>query len=373
MGVLDKLKINENRSNDILEENKFLKNTVSYLKAEVDKFKVAPLIVCEVRRVVNNSKAVVRLPNANHFFVNTLKGIELKPGDMVLAEQKSLTIVDKLNDSLSQEADNFLTVIKPNIEWSDIGGLEKQIEEIREVVELPLLKPYLFKNLGIDPPKGILLYGLPGTGKTLLAKAVAKSTNACFIEIVGSELVQKYIGEGARLVKSIFDLARKKAPCIIFIDEFDALAAERVDIGVSGEREVQRTFMQLLTEIDGFDSLDNVKIIAATNRFDILDPAVLRPGRFDRLIEVDLPGKDGRKQIFDIHTKRMTINNFDLDILLDKTEGFTGADIKAVCTEAGYFAIRENREFLKTEDFVNAIEKLTYDEDLEDNVVGMYG
>ncbi|MBS3159759.1 AAA family ATPase [Candidatus Woesearchaeota archaeon] len=373
MGVLDKLKLNDGKDYDnFSEENTFLKNTITYLRAEVDKFKLAPLVVCDVKRIIEN-KAIIKLPNGNHFFVNIGKGVEIKVGDVVLAEQRSLTIVERLDDSLGYDVDSFLIIEKPNVSWSDVGGLEEQIRELTEVIELPLKRPDLFKKLGIEPPKGVLLYGLPGTGKTLLAKAIATSTNATFIEIVASELVQKYIGEGARLVRNIFELARKKAPCIIFIDEIDALAAGRIDVGVSGEREVQRTFMQLLTEIDGFNSLGDVRIIAATNRFDILDPAVLRPGRFDRLVEVELPTKAGRRQIFNIYMKNMNLDGLDLDVLLERTDGFTGADIKAICTEAGYFAIRDNREFIRTEDFLNAIVKLNYNMEYEDNLAGIYG
>ncbi|MBR9702911.1 AAA family ATPase, partial [Candidatus Woesearchaeota archaeon] len=212
--------------------------------------------------------------------------------------QKNLTIIDTIHRSKNFDVEQFVIMEKPKIGWAQIGGLAEQINEIKEVVELPLKKPELFKKVGITPPKGILLHGPPGTGKTLLAKAVAKSTNSTFIEVVGSELVQKFIGEGAKQVKEIFQLAREKAPSIVFIDEIDSLAAKRVDMGTSGEREVQRTFMQLLAEIDGFKNLGNVKIIAATNRIDILDEAVIRPGRLDRLIEVPNPDEAGIKQIF---------------------------------------------------------------------------
>jgi len=255
-----------------------------------------------------------------------------------------------------------------------VGGLADQMREIQEVIELPLKKPELFRKVGIEPPKGILLYGPPGTGKTLLAKAVAASTKSTFIEVVGSELVQKFIGEGAKLVKEIFQLAREKAPSIIFIDEMDAIAAVRMDIGTSGEREVQRTFMQLLAEIDGFEPLDNVKIIGCTNRKDILDPAIVRPGRLDRLIYVPLPNEEGRKEIFKIHTANMKIAKVDVNKLMKAMEGFSGAEIKATATEAGYFAIRENRTKIKESDFFDAIEKLSYEVDLEgDDYLRMFG
>ena len=239
-----------------------------------------------------------------------------------------------------------------------MGGLYDQIREIREVVELPLKNPELFVKVGITPPKGVLLHGPSGTGKTLLAKAVAASTNSTFIEIIGSELVQKFIGDGSKLVREIFKLARERSPSIIFIDELDSIAAQRLDIGTSGEREVQRTFMQLLSEIDGFKKLDNVKVIAATNRIDILDPAILRPGRFDRIIAVPLPGNDGRRDIFKIHSKAMSLENVDLEEVVNLTAGFSGAEINSLCTESGYFAIREKRTKVNMGDFLNAIKKI---------------
>ena len=252
---------------NVEEENQLLKNSLTYLKSELNKFKEIPLLVCDVKYVLDNKKAIIKIPNGNQFLVNVSGNMDLIVGDTVVVEQKSLTVVDKINKIHSYDLDTFLIVEKPDTSWEQVGGLKEIIEEIKEVVELPLLKPELFFKIGIDPPKGILLYGPPGTGKTLLAKAVAKSSNATFIHVVASELVQKFIGEGAKLVKDIFSLAKSKAPAIIFIDEIDALASERVDFGTSGEREVQRTFMQLVNEMDGFNNLDNVKIIAATNRF----------------------------------------------------------------------------------------------------------
>lgn len=202
------------------------------------------------------------------------------------------------------------------------------------------------------------MYGPPGTGKTLIGKALAKSANATFIYIVGSELVQKYIGEGAKLVKELFDYAREHAPAIVFIDEIDAIAARRIETGTSGEREVQRTFMQLLAEIDGFKPLDKVKVIGATNRLDILDPAILRPGRFDRIIHIPLPDKQGRIEIFKIHTRKMRTKDIDYSLLAELTEGFSGAEIKQVCIEAGYLAIRNKRDYVILEDFIKAIDKV---------------
>ncbi len=355
------------------EENKVLRATLEYLKKEVEKFKKPPLLVCEIKEILNDKKVIVKLPNNNHFVVDVLELLEndLEVGDTVLAEQRSLTVVDKIKKLKKFNVANFVIVEKPRISWDDLGGLKEQIREIKEVIELPLLRPELFKKIGIEPPKGILLYGSPGTGKTLLAKAVAASTESTFIEIVGSELVQKFIGEGAKLVKDIFNLAREKAPSIVFIDEIDAIAATRVDAGTGGEREVQRTFMQLLSEIDGFKNLDNVKIIGATNREDILDPAILRPGRLDRLIEIPIPNFENRKEIFNIYTKNMKISKFNVHKVVSKTEGFSGAGIKAICMEAGYFAIRKSRSNVIMDDFYKAIDKIKNDDYEEE--LNMFG
>ncbi len=356
-------------------ENKILRETIKKLQEELNRFKTPPLMVCEVSDVYDNN-AIVKIPNGNKFYVQISGSCKkLKPGDIVLADQKNLTIIKKIKASKSFNVERFVIVEKPNITWEDIGGLDQQIKEIQEVVELPLKKPQLFKKVGIKPPKGILLYGPPGTGKTLLAKAVANSTHSTFIEIVASELVQKFIGEGAKLVKEIFEMARRKAPAIIFIDEIDALAAKRVELGTSGEREVNRTFMQLLAELDGFEPLGNVKVIGATNRKDILDPAVIRPGRLDRLIKIDLPNKRAREQIFKIHTRDMNLDkDINLPTLISKMEGFSGAEIHAVCTEAGYFAIRENRTKIKKEDIILAINKVRQTEKLEgEDYLRMFG
>ena len=361
--------------NSIEQENRILRETVAHLKEELNKLQKTPLLVAEVREV-SGENAVLRLPNGNEFFVDVLSECrDLKPGDSVLIEQKNLTVVKKIDSRKKFNVEKFVIIEKPDIKWSDIGGLSKQEEEIKEVIELPLKKPELFKKVGIQPPKGILLYGPPGTGKTLLAKAVAASTNSTFIEIVGSELVQKFIGEGAKLVKEVFELAREKAPAIIFIDEMDAIAATRIEIGTSGEREVQRTFMQLLTELDGFKPLDNVKIIGATNRKDILDPAITRPGRLDRLIFVPLPDKEGIAQIFKIHTGQMKLDKrINISKIYKDLEGLSGAEIKAVCTEAGYFAIRNNRTKILQKDIKEAITKVKEREDREgDDFLSMFG
>lgn len=357
------------------EENRILKETVNKLKEELDRFKAAPLMVCEVRNVFGK-EAIIRLPNGNQFYVNISQECgKVKSGDVVLADQKNLTITKKVSTTRKFDIESFVIIEKPKVSWESVGGLDMQVREIKEVVELPLKKPELFEKVGITPPKGILLYGKPGTGKTLIAKAVASSTNSTFIEVVASELVQKFIGEGAKMVKEIFELARRKAPAIIFIDELDALAAKRIEMGTSGEREVNRTFMQLLAEIDGFKPLDNVKVIGATNRKDILDPAVIRPGRLDRLIHVPIPKSEARLEILKIHTGHMNLgNDIDLSNLSSMMEDLSGAEIKAVCTEAGYFAIRDNRTKVINNDFLKAIDKVMKEEEAEgQDYMNMFG
>ncbi|RME52414.1 AAA family ATPase [Candidatus Woesearchaeota archaeon] len=351
---------------DLEEENKILKETVNQLRSELNRLKSPALLIAEFVKYVNEH-AIIKVSNGNQFYVEIASNVKnLSPGDSVLVEQKNLTIVDKIRSPKKFNVESFVIVEKPKLSWKDIGGLAAQSEELKEVIELPLLKPELFRKVGIVPPKGVLLHGPPGTGKTLLAKAVAASTKSTFIEVVGSELVQKFIGEGAKLVKEIFQLAREKAPSIVFIDEIDALAAKRVDVGTSGEREVQRTFMQLLAEIDGFKNLGNVKVIGCTNRLDILDPAITRPGRLDRLIEVGTPDLEGVKEIFKIHAKNMRFKkNIDFKKVFSRLKGHSGAEIKAVVTEAGYFAIRNRRTVIAESDLLKAIQKVKREESAE--------
>lgn len=357
------------------EENRILKETLDNLKTEISRLRSPPLMVCEIRELMGEN-AIIKIPNGSSFFVTISQDCEkIKPGDTVLADQKNLTIIKKVPTTKNFDVEQFVIMEKPKVTWKEIGGLDRQINEIKEVVELPLKKPELFKKVGIKPPKGILLYGPPGTGKTLLAKAVAASTDSTFIEIVGSELVQKFIGEGAKLVKEVFQLAREKAPSIVFIDEIDALASTRIEVGTSGEREVQRTFMQFLAEIDGFKELDKVKIVGCTNRKDILDPAITRPGRLDRLIKVGNPNEEARKEIFKIHTKKMDISKeVKIDKIVKDMEDFSGAEIHAVCTEAGYFAIRDNRTKIKPKDFSDAVKKVKLEEEEEGkDYMNMFG
>ncbi|KAJ3010002.1 UNVERIFIED_CONTAM: 26S proteasome regulatory subunit 7 [Siphonaria sp. JEL0065] len=248
---------------------------------------------------------------------------------------------------------------KPDVTYSDVGGCKEQIEKLREVVEMPLLQPERFVNLGIDPPKGVLLYGPPGTGKTLCARAVANRTDATFIRVIGSELVQKYVGEGARMVRELFEMARTKKACIIFFDEVDAIGGARFDDGAGGDNEVQRTMLELINQLDGFDPRGNIKVLMATNRPDTLDPALLRPGRLDRKVEFNLPDLEGRAHIFKIHTRSMSVErDIRFELLARLCPNATGAELRSVCTEAGMYAIRARRKVATEKDFLEAVQKV---------------
>lgn len=350
----------------LLEENLNLKRTVQFYQAELEKFRTPPFVVSEVITAQEDGTVVIKLPNQSNFLVQRSQEFsdELKAGDMVLNEQKSLVVTGKIDIAKNFPVENYM-IINEHLEynWNQIGGLSKEIEKVKEVLEMPLLHPQKFKDMGITPPKGVLLHGPPGTGKTMIAKALASQSNATFIELVGSELVQKFIGEGAKLVKELFELARKKAPTIIFIDEIDAIAATRMENGTSGEREVQRTFMQLLGEMDGFDPLSNVKIIAATNRIDVLDDAILRPGRLERHIKIGTPDTKGRVEVLKIHTKEMKLDKeINLEEVAEQTQGFSGAELQALTTEAGYYAIRRGQNKIKQEDLLDAISKVKEEE-----------
>lgn len=337
-----------------------LEKELKTLRSEIRKMHEAPLVSSTIVEKLCDDKAIVRCHNGE-FVVEISEYIEdedLAPGSRVALNSRNYSIVEVLPTSKDPLVLGMELLEKPEVSYEDIGGLDDQIRELREIVELSLTNVDLFKKVGVDPPKGVLLYGPPGTGKTLAAKAVARQTNATFIRIVGSELVKKYIGEGARMVREIFQFANEKQPCIIFVDELDAIGARRVDSGTSSDREVQRTLMQFLSEIDGFDPCGNVKVVGATNRSDILDPALLRSGRFDRLIEFTLPDKDSRLRIMRIHTRKMNLKSVDLQHIANETNGASGADLKNICTEAGMFAIRERRNSVTDEDFRSALSKV---------------
>jgi len=266
---------------------------------------------------------------------------------------------------LSDDVDPMVNVMKlekaPQETYADIGGLDQQIQEIKESVELPLTHPEYYEEMGIKPPKGVILYGPPGTGKTLLAKAVANQTSATFLRVVGSELIQKYLGDGPKLVRELFRVAEEHAPAIVFIDEIDAVGTKRYDSNSGGEREIQRTMLELLNQLDGFDGRGDVKVIMATNRIETLDPALIRPGRIDRKIEFPLPDEKTKRRIFNIHTQRMTLaEDVNFDELVLAKDDLSGADIKAVCTEAGLMALRERRMKVTAEDFKQSKDNVLY-------------
>jgi 26S proteasome regulatory subunit T1 len=267
----------------------------------------------------------------------------------------SLPLPPKIDPSVS-----LMTVEdRPDVTYNDIGGYKEQLDQLREVLELPLLNPQIFEKLGIDPPKGVLLFGPPGTGKTLTARAVANRTDACFIRISGCELVQKYIGEGARMVRELFQMARTKKASIIFFDEIDSIGGVRTDDSEHGDTEVQRTMLEIINQLDGFEARGNIKVLMATNRPDVLDPALIRPGRIDRKIEYELPDLEGRVQIFRIQGRTMSIDkDVRYELLARLTSNCTGADIRSVCIEAGMFAIRARRKTISEKDLLDSIEKV---------------
>jgi 26S proteasome regulatory subunit T3 len=316
-------------------------------KTEVRRIQSVPLVVGQFLEMIDASRAVVSSSNGSNTFVRVLSVLDreqLKPNTSIGLHRSSSACVA----ILPSETDSNVSVLpiteRPDVTYSDIGGLDMQKQEIREAVELPLTHGELYRQIGIDPPRGVLLYGPPGTGKTMLAKAVAHHTSASFVRVVGSEFVQKYLGEGPRMVRDVFRVARENAPSVVFIDEVDSIATKRFDAQTGADREVQRILIELLNQMDGFDQGDNVKVIMATNRWDTLDPALLRPGRLDRKIEFPLPDRRQKRLIFQVVTGKMNLSDeVDLEDFVTRPERLSGAEITAVCQEAGMQAVRRNR------------------------------
>merc|ERR1711872_617120 len=333
-------------------------------RSKVDDLRGTPMSVGSLEEIIDDNHAIVSTSVGSEHYVSILTFVDkdqLEPGCSVLLNHKVHAVVGVLGD----DTDPMVSVMKlekaPQESYADVGGLDKQIQEIKESVELPLTHPELYEEMGIKPPKGVILYGSPGTGKTLLAKAVANQTSATFLRVVGSELIQKYLGDGPKLVRELFRVAEEHSPSIVFIDEIDAVGTKRYDSNSGGEREIQRTMLELLNQLDGFDSRGDVKVIMATNRIETLDPALIRPGRIDRKIEFPLPDEKTKRRIFQIHTSRMTLaDDVNLEEMIMQKDDLSGADIKAVCTEAGLMALRERRMKVTNEDFKKSKENVLY-------------
>ncbi|AFM98890.1 ATP-dependent 26S proteasome regulatory subunit [Encephalitozoon hellem ATCC 50504] len=357
-----KLRLLEIREAYVRKEIETLKREERHGKEELDRVKSVPLIMGQFLEPIDNSTAIVGSTAGSNFVVRILSTVDrelLRPNTTVALHRHSSAIVDVL----PPEVDSTIPVMgeeeKPDVTYADVGGLDVQKQEIRETVELPLLQSELYKQIGIDPPQGVLLYGPPGTGKTMLVKAVANHTKATFIKVNGSEFVQKYLGEGPRMVRDVFRLAREKAPSIVFIDEVDSIATKRFDASTSADREVQRVLIELLNQMDGFDQATNVKVIMATNRADTIDPALLRPGRLDRKIEFPLPDRRQKRLVFNAITSKMSLkDDVDIESLVCRPERISCADINSICQEAGMLAVRASRYMVTQRDFEEAYSKV---------------
>lgn len=333
-------------------------------RAILEQLRGHPLAVGTLEEFIDDDHAIVSSGVGLEYYSAIMSFVDkdlLEPGCTVIMNNKDHMVVGVMES----DVDPLVSVMKlekaPTETYADIGGLEAQVQEIKESVELPLTNPELFQEMGIRPPKGVILYGLPGTGKTLLAKAVANSTSATFLRIVGSELIQKYLGDGPKLVREMFKVAQTHAPSIIFIDEIDAIGHKRYETESSGDKEIQRTMLELLNQLDGFDTRDDIKVIMATNKIESLDSALIRPGRIDRKIYFGMPDAGTKRKIFSIHTGKMTLDStVNIDELISSKEDLSGADIKAICTEAGLSALRERRKHVSMADFLKAREKVLY-------------
>jgi 26S proteasome regulatory subunit T2 len=331
-------------------------------RGRVDDMRGSPMGVGNLEELIDDDHAIVSSATGPEYYVSIMSFVDkdlLEPGASILLHHKSVSVVGVLTDD-TDPAVNVMKLDKaPTETYGDIGGLETQIQEVREAVELPLMHPELYEEMGIKPPKGVILYGAPGTGKTLLAKAVANQTSATFLRIVGSELIQKYLGDGPRLVRQLFQTAAEHAPAIVFIDEIDAIGTKRYESSSGGEREIQRTMLELLNQLDGFDDRGDVKVIMATNKIDTLDPALIRPGRIDRKILFENPDQNTKRKIFTLHTSKMSLApDVDIDEFVTQKDDLSGADVRAICSEAGLLALRERRMRVNMTDFRSARENV---------------
>eukprot|EP00294_Goniomonas_avonlea_P008887 CAMPEP_0114555246 /NCGR_PEP_ID=MMETSP0114-20121206/8648_1 /TAXON_ID=31324 /ORGANISM="Goniomonas sp, Strain m" /LENGTH=408 /DNA_ID=CAMNT_0001740361 /DNA_START=13 /DNA_END=1239 /DNA_ORIENTATION=+ len=342
----------------IKDETKNLKRELLRAQEEVKRIQSVPLVIGQFLEMVDVNHGIASSTTGSSYYVRILSTINrelLKPSASVALHRHSNSVVDVLPPEADSSIQMMTSDEKPDVSYSDVGGLDIQKQEIREAVELPLTHFELYKQIGIDPPRGVLLYGPPGTGKTMMARAVANSTKASFIRVVGSEFVQKYLGEGPRMVRDVFRLARENAPAIIFIDEIDAIATKRFDAQTGADREVQRILLELLNQMDGFDQTVNVKVIMATNRQDTLDPALLRPGRLDRKVEFPQPDRRQKRLIFQVCTSKMNLSDdVDLEQFVSRPDHISGAEIASVCLEAGMQAVRKNRYVILHKDFEKA-------------------
>jgi proteasome regulatory subunit len=360
----------------LLEANMLANNyleEMEKLKEQLERITSPPLFIATVMET-EDDMALIRQHGNNQEVVTQIPAEfkdEIEPGVRV-SINAAFSIVSIMRKATDMRAQVMEVINSPDVDYDMIGGLDDVLNEVIESVEMPLTEPELFDKIGIEPPSGVLMYGDPGTGKTLIAKAVASRAHASFIRMSGSDLVQKFIGEGARLVKDVFQMARDKSPCILFIDEIDAVGGMRTHDGTTGSAEVNRTMLQLLSEMDGFEPRGQVKIIAATNRIDLLDPALLRPGRFDRVIEVPIPDEKAREDIFRIHTRHMNLaDDVDMTKLAKMANGLSGADLKIIVKEAGMFVLRRRGEQITMKDLTEAFNKVTTEEE-QNTASGMF-
>ena len=369
----EELKLLKIKEEYLKNEIELLNNELGRCKEEMNRVKSVPLLMGQFAEAIDKNTAIVSTSAGTNTVVKILSTVDrelLVPNTTVALHKHSSAIVDVL----PPEADSTIPVVgeeeRPDVTYDDIGGMDVQKQEIRECVELPLKQFEKYKAIGIEPPRGVLLYGPPGTGKTMLVKAVANHADATFIKVNGSEFVQKYIGEGPRMVRDIFRLAREKAPSIIFIDEIDSIATKRFDAATSADREVQRVLIELLNQMDGFDQNSNVKVIMATNRPDSIDPALLRPGRLDRKIEFPFPDKRQKRLVLTTITNKMTLSDdVVLEEFVNRADSLSCADLNSICQEAGMLAVRASRYMILQEDFENAYSKVI---DRKDHKLPLY-